>query len=79
MKKTFISILSLSLFSTAYAEISSKCSYCHGSFAENSALGKVRPIAGMDKKVLIEEMRLYKNGKLNKKLILKVLLMRFQN
>ena len=70
MKKLAVLALSGLVASTLMAAdgaaLYKKCAGCHGADGKQKALGKSAPIAGMDKATLVEELKAYKAGTLNK-------------
>lgn len=66
MKNKFIFLLLAGTFTFSNAEIHHKCINCHGTHGERSALGKSKPILGMDKDQILNDLKLYKEGKLNR-------------
>ncbi len=55
-----------SLMAADGATLYKKCVACHGVKAEKPALGKSEVIAGWDKAKLVEELKAYKAGTLNR-------------
>lgn len=68
MKKIALGMIfaAASLMAADGATLYKKCVACHGVKAEKPALGKSEVIAGWDKAKLVEELKAYKAGTLNK-------------
>jgi len=68
MKKTILALGFLSSILMADnigQDTYAKCTGCHGSNGEKSALGKSAVITGQDKELTITQLTAYKNGSLN--------------
>lgn len=68
MKTTIKTITFLSLFAhmaQAMNPYEFKCMGCHGENGERAALGRTKPIGGMNKVEMLQKMRSYRNGELN--------------
>ncbi|CAE09826.1 c-type cytochrome [Wolinella succinogenes] len=68
MKKIALGMIfaAASLMAADGATLYKKCVACHGVKAEKPALGKSEVIAGWDKAKLVEELKAYKAGTLNR-------------
>jgi cytochrome c553 len=69
MKKVLFSLITVgavSLFAADGASIFEKCATCHGKDGKKKALGASAVIAGQDAAKIVEKLKGYKAGTLNK-------------
>ena len=59
-------VLGTAIYAADSAETYKKCAGCHGKHGEKKALGKSEVINTMDRDSLVEAMKGYKDGTLNK-------------
>ena len=68
MKKIALTMIfaGATLMAADGAALYAKCAGCHGADGKTKALGKSAPIAGVDAATIVEDLKGYKAGTLNK-------------